>query len=62
MVTGNKNEFKNNKFYVKDTMSEIWKPLTIDDHETGYTISSHGSVQDENKKLFKFYEERSSTV
>lgn len=39
-------------------MSEIWKPLTIDDHETGYTISSHGSVQDENKKLFKFYNER----
>lgn len=34
---------------------EIWKPLIVKDQVTGYTISSFGSIRDENEKLCKFY-------
>ena len=33
---------------------EIWRPLILQDQETSYIVSSHGSVRDENKKLCKF--------
>lgn len=33
---------------------EIWKPLIFDDHQSGYTISSHGNVRDSNNELCKF--------
>lgn len=36
-------------------MSEIWKQIILQDQETGYEISSHGNMRDENKKLRKFY-------
>ena len=33
---------------------EIWRPLIFKDQATGYTISSHGNVQDGQGKLRKF--------
>lgn len=44
---------KSNKLIEASLNEEIWKPLNMDDQQTGYAISSFGSVRDENGELCK---------
>jgi len=34
----------------------VWKPLIFNDQQTGYTVSSFGSVKDKDDKLCKFHD------
>lgn len=49
---------KSNKLIEASLNEEIWKPLNMDDQQTGYTISSYGNVRDLNNDLCKFLDNK----